>query len=446
MFRIASARFVGLLTASLLVAAPAALHAQKALVYCPVGIDATGCNAIVTALNASPTSFPDGVDGGYDGTQGTVDLATADLSAYTVFVVPSLADGPDVQPYALLRDATIAGRLRAAFMGRVAVWSGTPDVGSTNRSAKDGLIRNLAGWAKTDAAGTHGPGVVALQDNSDDAMARYGWLGSISTMSASPDSTFDVYSNAQALTATGQQILTNTSGLQIGYANMATYGLVASAVGSSSDATGGRTSRVVLVTSNGEPSNPSVATITTDKEDYFPPDTVIVTGAGWEPGETVSLLLHEDPAVHPDATTNKSADDAGHILDQYFVIDSSHIGVRFTLTATGQTSGKTAQATFTDASKTVQAATSVSPMTATITAILYNASGTCTTGGSTTSLGSFSLTSTAQTIANATNINGKSIKLTASATSTNPAGSAFINWTSPTGGAFSTVSGEPLAI
>ena len=39
-----------------------------------------------------------------------------------------------------------------------------------------------------------------------------------------------------------------------------------------------------------------------------------------------------------------------------------------------------------------------------------------------TSLGSFSLTSTAQTIANATNINGKSIKLTASATSTNPAG------------------------
>ena len=106
-----------------------------------------------------------------------MDLASADLSGYAVFVVPSLADGPDVQPYALLRDATIAGRIQAAFMGRVAVWSGTPDVGSTNRAAKDGLIRNLAAWAKADAAGTHGPGVVALQDNSDDVAARYGWLG-----------------------------------------------------------------------------------------------------------------------------------------------------------------------------------------------------------------------------------------------------------------------------
>ena len=83
-------------------------------------------------------AFPDGVDAGYDGTSGTVDLAGGDLSGYAVFVVPSLADGPDVQPYSLLRNATIAGRIQAAFMGRVAVWSGTPDVGSTNRSARTG--------------------------------------------------------------------------------------------------------------------------------------------------------------------------------------------------------------------------------------------------------------------------------------------------------------------
>src|SRR5262249_5845675 len=146
MFRTASARLAALLTASLLVTTPAALQAQKALVYCPVGIDAAGCNAIVTALNASPSPFPGGVDGGYDGSQGTIDLATADLSVYAVFVVPSLADGAGTQPCGLLRDATITARLQAAFMGRVAVWSGTPDVGSTNRSAKDGLIRNLAGW------------------------------------------------------------------------------------------------------------------------------------------------------------------------------------------------------------------------------------------------------------------------------------------------------------
>ena len=31
------------------------------------------------------------------------------------------------------------------------------------------------------------------------------------------------------------------------------------------------------------------ATITTDKEDYVPGEYVIITGSGWEPGETVSF-------------------------------------------------------------------------------------------------------------------------------------------------------------
>ena len=181
MSRIPNLRLATLAAAAWLALTPVLAEAQKALVYCPVGIDAAGCNTIVAAL-ASSTSFPDGADAGYDGTSGTVDLAGGDLSGYAVFVVPSLADGPDVQPYSLLRNATIAGRIQAAFVGRVAVWSGTPDVGSTNRTAKDGLIRSLAAWAKADAAGSHGPGVVALQDNSDDEVGRYGWLGTISVL------------------------------------------------------------------------------------------------------------------------------------------------------------------------------------------------------------------------------------------------------------------------
>jgi hypothetical protein len=191
-------------------------------------------------------------------------------------VVPSLADGPDLQPYALLRNGTIAARLRGAFMGRVAVWSGTPDVGSTNRAAKDNLLRNLATWAKPDSAGTHGPGVVALQDNSDDPAARYGWLGGISQLSLTADNTLDVYSNVQVLTTTGATILTGSGGLQIGYTNMGSYGLIAS--GASNDATGGRSTRVVLVTVAGEPSDPNLATINTDKDDYQPGDTVLVFG------------------------------------------------------------------------------------------------------------------------------------------------------------------------
>ncbi|HET9726382.1 MAG TPA: hypothetical protein VFP28_05655, partial [Gemmatimonadales bacterium] len=126
MFRTLSLRLAAVAMTVASVVAPSALNAQKALVYCPVGIDAGGCTTIVAALDADTTRFPGGADAGYDGTQGTLDLATADFSGYAVFVVPSLADGPDAQPYALLRNGTIAARLQAAFVGRVAVWSGTP--------------------------------------------------------------------------------------------------------------------------------------------------------------------------------------------------------------------------------------------------------------------------------------------------------------------------------
>src|SRR6476469_5428688 len=313
MFRTAPARLATLVSAAALLLIPATSYAQKALVYCPVGIDATGCNTIVAAIGADAARFPGGADAGYDGTQGTVDLASADLSAYAVLVVPSLADGAGVQPYSLLRDGTIAARIKAAFMGRTAAWSGTPDVGSTNRATKDQLIRNLAAWALADGGGTDGPGVVALQDSSDDAAARYGWLGAISMLSVATDTTFDVYSNVQVLTQTGHDILTSPSGLQIGYANMATFGLVSSEPSASRDATGGRTPQVVLITATGDPSNPNLATVSTDKEDYFPPDTVFITGAGWDAGETVNLVFHEEPLIHPDGGYSVVADGAGHL-------------------------------------------------------------------------------------------------------------------------------------
>ena len=137
--------------------------------------------------------------------------------------------------------------------------------------------------------------------------------------------------------------------MQFGYTNMASYGLVAGA-GGRNDATGDRTTRVVLVTAAGEPSDPGIATVSTDKEDYTPGDTVAVSGAGWEPGETVSLLFHEEvsPPIHPDETLSAVADEQGHIFNREYGIDSTDIGIRFTLTATGQTSGRSAQATFTD--------------------------------------------------------------------------------------------------
>src|SRR6059036_2911659 len=142
----------------------AAVHAvaanpDKALVYCPVGIDSAGCEQIVAALSGPQGPFPGGVERGYDGTSGTVDLATADLSPYAVFIVPSLADDPNTQPYALLRNSRVAYRLSTALRGRLAVWSGTPDQGSASRPEKDQLIRNLAVWAQADTA-NRGTGLV----------------------------------------------------------------------------------------------------------------------------------------------------------------------------------------------------------------------------------------------------------------------------------------------
>src|SRR5690242_19192385 len=107
-----------------LIPAPASPLAQNAPVYCPVAIDSAGCTAIVAAPGSDATLYPGGIDRGHDGTSGTVDLATADLSGYSVLLVPSLADDPTAQPYALLRNPAVAARLKAAFTGRVAVWSG----------------------------------------------------------------------------------------------------------------------------------------------------------------------------------------------------------------------------------------------------------------------------------------------------------------------------------
>jgi hypothetical protein len=241
--RFTAPRLLAALVAALgLLSRPTSVQAQRALVYCPVTIDATGCNAVVTALRADPSPFPGGVDTGFDGTGGTVDLATGDLSGYGVLVIPSLAEGGGAAPYALLRDGVVRPRLRSVFVGRLAAWSGSPDIGTTNRTAKNELIRNLAVFARADSANTHGPGLVVLQDNSDDGAARYDWLAGISGVAVTADTAFEFYSNVDVLTPTGRGILTNTSGLQIGYTNMASFGLVPPADGTpvSQDARGGR--------------------------------------------------------------------------------------------------------------------------------------------------------------------------------------------------------------
>jgi hypothetical protein len=91
------------------------------------------------------------------------------------------------------------------------------------------------------------------------------------------------------------------------------------------------------------------ATIKTDKDDYAPGELALITGAGWQPGEQVTLLFQEDPAVHDDYTLTLQADMAGNIHWNQWAPEWHDLGVRFYLTATGSLSR--AQTTFTDALK-----------------------------------------------------------------------------------------------
>ena len=92
----------------------------------------------------------------------------------------------------------------------------------------------------------------------------------------------------------------------------------------------------------------SSATVTTDKSDYMPGETVIITGTGWLPGETVNLNVHRDNNQPPDTLYTAVADANGNIENSEMVVQESDLGNTFVLTATGQTSGYTAQTTFTD--------------------------------------------------------------------------------------------------
>ncbi len=93
----------------------------------------------------------------------------------------------------------------------------------------------------------------------------------------------------------------------------------------------------------------SAATVTTDKPDYAPGEVVIITGTGWMPGETVSMILHEESQLsEPDVTLLSEADADGNIINATWAPDANDIGLTFTLTATGLSSGLTAQTMFTD--------------------------------------------------------------------------------------------------
>lgn len=92
----------------------------------------------------------------------------------------------------------------------------------------------------------------------------------------------------------------------------------------------------------------------TDRANYFPGETAFISGLGFWPNETVTLQV-----VHTDGTSNDggghlpwnvSADALGSFDSVWFVDPDDSAGSAFLLTATGNSSGLVAQATFTDGS------------------------------------------------------------------------------------------------
>lgn len=88
--------------------------------------------------------------------------------------------------------------------------------------------------------------------------------------------------------------------------------------------------------------------ITTDKDDYAPGDTVWFTGAGWPANDTLDILLEDEPATHEPHTWWVSVGEDGTFRDSTYVVDVDDIGVTFTLTATSRRTERWLTVVFTD--------------------------------------------------------------------------------------------------
>src|SRR5262245_42041515 len=95
------------------------------------------------------------------------------------------------------------------------------------------------------------------------------------------------------------------------------------------------------------------ATLATDKPDYAPGETAVLTGGGFEAFELVTLqVLHADgtPAIGADHDPwDVQADGAGTFVTTWHVCEDDCVDATLVANADGQSSLSHADATFTDA-------------------------------------------------------------------------------------------------
>ena len=85
-----------------------------------------------------------------------------------------------------------------------------------------------------------------------------------------------------------------------------------------------------------------------DMPDYAPGNRVTLSGAGWQPNETVSLIIDELDGPDENVTVTAVADADGVISNGDFVTNEGDLGVHFRVTATGQASGYSTETKFKD--------------------------------------------------------------------------------------------------
>ncbi|HET6349069.1 MAG TPA: FG-GAP-like repeat-containing protein [Candidatus Krumholzibacteria bacterium] len=90
------------------------------------------------------------------------------------------------------------------------------------------------------------------------------------------------------------------------------------------------------------------ASVSTDKENYQPGETVLISGEGWLPGETVALTVLVDETATVRLATQAMANESGAIGNEDFVVAPGDSNTVFRLLAEGQVSGLTADTYFAD--------------------------------------------------------------------------------------------------
>src|SRR5438093_1173580 len=93
----------------------------------------------------------------------------------------------------------------------------------------------------------------------------------------------------------------------------------------------------------------NAARIWTDKDDYAPGESVILSGSGWKPNENVYLYAVDDTTDAWTYGSTVTADaNGGFVVNPYFIVQMAQAGVNFSVTAVGAQSAMQADVKFTD--------------------------------------------------------------------------------------------------